>query len=128
MKNPKDSGLSTYYSRESLPAFLTENRFNELEVELQEFIVNSSRMQSYLQSEIDVNDIDTILDHVKNQNELWLMGIEEIDSSNRKVKDFSPIMSGLSKGIFNADVIMNMRMCYNQEYMKLRKPNWMEDK
>ena len=124
MKNPKDSGLSTYYSRVHLPSFLTENRFNELEVELQDFIVNSSRIQAYLQKEIDVNDIDSILDHVKNQNELFLIGMEEIDSSGKDVKDFSPIMSGLSKGIFNADMIMYMRMCYNEKYMTLREPNY----
>lgn len=113
-----------YFKRESLPKFLTEKRFNELDEDLQDFIVHSSRMQSYLQSEIDIDDIDTILDYVKNQNELLSMGMEEIDSSGRKVKDFSPIMSGLAKGIFNVDIVMNMRMCYNQDYMELREPNW----
>ena len=128
MPNKKDSPNSTYFERESLPSFLTQERFDELEENLQDYIVFSSRMQYFLQSKIDVNSVDSIINHFKYQMEISYQSLEHLDTiSNAKFKDFSAAMESLETGMLNADIMLYMRENYNKEFMKLRVPNWRKD-
>ena len=111
-----------YFKREPLPKFLTEKRFSELGEGLQDFIVQSARMQSFLQSRINVNDIDSILSQAKYQMELGYQSIVYIDSiASEERKDYSVVMEALNTGVLNLDIAMMMRETYCHACMDLRK-------
>lgn len=111
-----------YFKRGSLPKFLTEKRFSELEEDLQDFIVQSSRMQHFLQSKIDVKNPEFLLEMARYQMELNYQSVVYIDTvSNEKRKDYSVVMQGLEIGILNLDLALRMDRLYNSSCMELSK-------
>jgi hypothetical protein len=111
-----------YFKRESLPKFLTEKRFSELEEDLQDFIVLSSRMQRFLQSKIDLGNLDYLLEMARYQMELSYQSIVYIDSvSSEERKDYSVVMQGLESGMLSLDIALRMDRFYSSSCMELNK-------
>jgi len=128
MSNKKDSFESRYFDRESLPLFLSKERFNELETELQDYIAQSSRMQYFLEENIDIHDIENVLNNAKYQMELAYQTIMNIETESNGNKDYSVVMQALEIGSFNADLALTMKEYYNHDYMKLRVADWKKNK
>ena len=125
MSNKKDSATSTYFERESLPAFLTQEQFDQLEENLQDYIVFSSRMQYFLQSKIDITNIESVINQLKYQMEVSYQSMVYTDTiANEKRKDYSVAMETLETGILTADLILEVKANYDREPMKLRIAEW----
>ena len=125
MSNKKDTATSTYFERESLPSFLTQERFDQLESELQDYVVFSSRMQYFLQSKIDINNVESVINQLKYQMEVAYQSMVYTDTvANEKRKDYSVAMETLETGILTADLILEVKQNYNRDFMKLRVAEW----
>ena len=125
MSNKKDTATSTYFERESLPSFLTQERFDQLESELQDYVLFSSRMQYFLQSKIDINNVESVINQLKYQMEVAYQSMVYTDTvANEKRKDYSVAMETLETGILTADLILEVKQNYNRDFMKLRVAEW----
>lgn len=112
-----------YYNQESLPDWLTQDRFCELEEKLQDFIVESSRVQSFLQENIKVNDIEKIVYLSKNRIDAINTYIRYIiENDNDRINELTSLMELGESSILTMNLITIMRESYSKNHMKLRPP------